>query len=246
MQTVIAWDEWIDDPYSIDGDRWSIHQIEGLLQCLPRVGDLSAARIAKGLGVSVFDEIERRPEALAEVSNLTTSQAWEAWEGWQFLKHLYRLPIVCMAAGQVNPGIYTATEKMGWSWRKQQEVRNLPQVREMFGLIARWLNEETPPPTQTRSNINLVRVDVPGCEEPALLRTVGFEFAAPFLEWGNFTVSLTLEAEICITVNNPSKDRWQPGNVPLLQWKSRKIADVATERIAQSRRGVRGHRNVDH
>lgn len=244
QQTVIAWDEWNDDPYFIDGDRWSMWQIESLLRCLPRVGDLSAERIAKGLGLSVFDEIERRPEALSEVSNLTTTQAWEAWEGWQFLKHVYRIPIVPFSAGQVNRGLYTTAEKLGWSWQKQQELRDLPQVREMFGLIARWLNEETPPPTHTSSNINLARVDVPGCQEPALVRTASIEFTAPFLEWGKFTVSLTMDTEICITVDNPSEDRWQPGKVPFLQWKSRKVADIATERIAQSRRGVRGHRDA--
>jgi hypothetical protein len=244
QQTVIAWDEWSDDPYPIDGDRWSMQQIESLLQCLPRVGDLSAERIAKGLGLDVFDAIEKRPEALSSVSNLTTTQAWEAWEGWQFLKQIYRLPIVPMDAGMPRPETYTTTEKTGWAWRKQQELRDRPQVREMFGLIARWLNEATPPPTRTRSNPNLLRLDVPGCDEPALVRSCGFEFTAPFLTWSQFTVALTLDAEICITVDNPSEDRWQPGNVPFLQWKSRKVGLTATERIAQSRRGVRGHRDA--
>ena len=243
-QAVIDWDGWSEDPHRIDGDRWSSEQIESFAQCLPRVGKASAERIARGLGLDFFDAIETRPEALADVSNLTTTQAWEAWEGWQFLKHIYRLPIVPMDAGVVPIGYIPRKQKQSWPWRKQQVLRENPQVRELFCLIARWLHEDTPAPMSITHNPTFQHADVPGCGKVALYRPCGFRFSAPFLKWPNFTIALTAGAEVRVTVENPHMDRWQPGEVPNIQWESRRIGRAAVERIAQSRRGVRGLRDA--
>jgi hypothetical protein len=243
-QGVIDWDGWSEDTYRIDGDRWSMEQIEALATCLPRVGAASAARIAKGLGMDFFDAIEERPEALSSVTNLSTTKAWEAWEGWQFLKHIYRLPIVPMGVGLKEYGSTDYPVAPGTPQERVFQFRCNPQVAETFAMISRWLNAETPPPKRMDLRSNLMPVDVPGCEQPTLVRTCSFEFEAPFLKWTKVAVTLTMNLTIRVLVDNPSVHRWDRGNVPSIGWDARSIADIATDRIAQSRRGVRGLRDA--
>lgn len=226
-QMHMAWDAGPDEmDWSINADRWTMDDIQRVAGCLPRIGEATAERVVNGLGLGFFDAVERSPLLLTEVSSLNLTQANEAWEGWQFLVGVYRWPIVPRYAAGTGHSYQTYHNN-------QREFLRQTAVDEAFALVARWLNDATPPPCRADCHPHLTRVKLPD-GSPTLVRSTALCFQCPYVEWSHVTIHCGA-GDYSMTLRNP--DIVRPGNQAPYSviWSVKGHVPRATERI-QSRR----------